>query len=74
MVSDVLKSLIVYQVDYDEPLNTDDDPWDIEAPRKKSPSLTDKIKDGIQTHLMRRKTMAPERENRYSTLETAWKQ
>lgn len=47
MVSDVLKSLIVYQVDYDEPLNTDDDPWDIEAPRKKSPSLTDKIKDGI---------------------------
>ena len=47
LVADVLKSLIIYQVDYDEPMNSVDTEEGFGSGRIKSPSFTDKIKDGI---------------------------
>ena len=72
LVADVLKSLIVYQIDYDEPVNSVETPE--ESPLfSKSASFTEKIANGIQTRLMRRKSQLQADENRFSTLEVAWK-
>ena len=46
LVSDVLKSLIVYQIDYED-LDLSEDPTEISTARVKSPSFTEKIRDGI---------------------------
>lgn len=46
LVADVLKSLIVYQIDYEEPFLSED-PAEGNSVRPKSPSFADKIKDGI---------------------------
>lgn len=44
-VADVLKSLIIYQVDYDDPMHSIDP--EIGESTIKSPSSFDRIKDGI---------------------------
>lgn len=72
LVADVLKSLIVYQIDYDEPFNSEEAP-DQSPFLSRSASFTEKIANGIQTRLMRRKSQLHAEENRYSTLEVAWK-
>ena len=73
-MADVLKSLIVYQIDYEKPAQSQE-AAEQSPVSGRSPSFTEKIANGIQTRLMRRKSHeeGEQNQNQPSTVQVAWK-